>query len=292
MRFVACDKHRVLPVLVLLLLLLRRPAGESEIDGAVSICVPSWVPQPDSVGAAAAALQATAADQQMPSTTCAPWQTLYFVSVMLETPQEVRIRQLLPGLAASSCGSFSIEQGRRGVGDARVNGSAAATGSGVVLSVPAAGQVHAGAARCVYDDSNLMLLSSMSEHSYNVSSSNSSGSNALAQSSTLDSRSSSHAASLVGSCVTSIAGGTAAAVARAVCRRIEGLQVGGLIASGSYGRVYRGHYYGSTVSCVYSDYGSPLSLCSSSDYGSAVTEIPSQQLRFNMSTQTAGLGSQ
>jgi hypothetical protein len=58
------------------------------------------------------------------------------------------------------------------------------------------------------------------------------------------------AASLVGSCITSITSGSGAAAAQAVCSKIEGLRMGGLIASGSYGRVYRGDYYGSTVSVL------------------------------------------
>ena len=46
----------------------------------------------------------------------------------------------------------------------------------------------------------------------------------------------------------SITSGAGAEAARAVCSKMEGLRMGGLIASGSYGRVYRGDYYGSTVS--------------------------------------------
>jgi hypothetical protein len=59
----------------------------------------------------------------------------------------------------------------------------------------------------------------------------------------------------VGSCITSITSGTGAAAARAVCSKIKGLRMGGLIASGSYGRVYRGDYYGSTVSVIAWDLG-------------------------------------
>lgn len=54
---------------------------------------------------------------------------------------------------------------------------------------------------------------------------------------------------MVGSAVTSITSNSSAAAARAVCRRIEGLRLGGLIAAGSYGRVYRGEYYTAKV-CV------------------------------------------
>lgn len=215
----------------------------------MGICVPSWVPQPASVPAAAAALQSTAADHAAPNTTCPPWQTLYFVSVIVESPQDRQSRQM-PGLLASTTGSFSVGQGRRsGSGSSKGVVSASGSSSGISLSVPTAGQAPNGAARCVYDDSNLVVMSSLSQHSYNISSISSTSSNVQAESS-CNNNSNSGTASLVSSCFTSITASSAAAAARAVCRKIEGLNVGGLIASGSYGRVYRGDYYGSTVRCL------------------------------------------
>jgi hypothetical protein len=74
-----------------------RSAGVSEIEGSVSVCVPSWVPQSAAVAKAAAALQAGAADKVAPNTTCAPWQTLYFVTVTVESAQEKALRTKLPG---------------------------------------------------------------------------------------------------------------------------------------------------------------------------------------------------
>jgi len=158
----------------------------------------------------------------------------------------------MPGLLASTTGSFSVGQGRRS-GSSKDVVSAGGSSSGISLSVPAAGQAPNGAARCVYDDSNLVVLSSLSQHSYsyNISSISSASSNVQAESScNNNTNSGSNTASLVGSCFTSITASSAAAAARAVCRKIEGLNVGGLIASGSYGRVYRGDYYGSTVRLV------------------------------------------
>lgn len=69
----------------------------SDLDGAVSICVPSWVPQTASVPTAAAALQAGAADKAAPSTACPPWQSLYFVTVSLESAEARALRLKPPG---------------------------------------------------------------------------------------------------------------------------------------------------------------------------------------------------
>jgi hypothetical protein len=45
----------------------------------------------------------------------------------------------------------------------------------------------------------------------------------------------------------SLSGGLSSVCAGLVCRRIAGLALGGQIAAGSYGRVYRGDYFGSKV---------------------------------------------
>jgi hypothetical protein len=45
----------------------------------------------------------------------------------------------------------------------------------------------------------------------------------------------------------SLSGNLSSVCAGLVCRRIAGLALGGQIAAGSYGRVYRGDYFGSKV---------------------------------------------
>lgn len=158
-----------------------------------------------------------------------------------------------PCLQASTCGSFSVGTARsRGIN------AGSSSRSGITLSVPAAGEAQEGFGSCVYDEgldvsSNTLSTFSTpgsssaalscgsnsqnlpaSSVSTNITGPNgSSGANALSRSSS--------------SCAASITSARAAAAALAVCRRIEGLRVGGLIAAGSYGRVYRGDYYGSTV---------------------------------------------
>jgi hypothetical protein len=86
----------------------HRSAGLSDLDGAVSICVPTWVPQSGAVSTAAAALQSGAADGAAPNTACPPWQTLYFVSVMLEGAGERHLHVKLPGTQVRLCCCFAL----------------------------------------------------------------------------------------------------------------------------------------------------------------------------------------
>lgn len=198
-----------------------RSAEHGEVYGAVSICLPSFLPDAAELPAAASALAARSSDET-PVTAEPVAPSLYFVTVTVQPSSSSQV-QASP---CSSSGASSSQAMHMSPGGQR----------GVSL-VPCAFPQFARAADSAWAGSGAgcVLLTLVAPASTTTTSSSGAHSHDLMLASSTSSSGASHR---LGSC---------SSVARAVCSKVEGLRIKNQIAAGSMGRVFRGEYFGTKV---------------------------------------------